>query len=474
MVQVRAFVQIILICTLGSYAQAQPTEQGNPTTLQQVVASTVSNFPRILAAREDIRGKQAYALAAEGVFDPRIEGSAGWNNGYYQGQSGDAGFMQTLPYMNTRVFGGYRLSGGDYPEYQGNLLTRDLGEIRLGFSVSLLRDRDIDERRAGVTSSQLDVVVGQQQLALEQIRVLQDAFVTYSQWLLAWRLHDAYEDLLEVGITRGEALQSSVSAGDVAEILLVENQQAVLQRSALVTDAQRQIDMVAEQLSLYFRDQEGNRLYPQYSPALELPEENPEDFSTPVPVLVESVVERRPEIAQVKIAQQQAGLKLKLAENLQKPKLDLSIYNARDFGSGNPNLAGNDTVADVSFSYPLRTREARGKAIAAQAEIDSLEYQKQLLSEQVEVGIRRAMVNLDATRQLEEYAIEELAMSTRLAEAEDQRFNAGLSDFFLLNVRERQMAEAQLKRWQAHLAHQIALAEYYGTSLNLEALGWQQ
>ncbi len=40
----------------------------------------------------------------------------------------------------------------------------------------------------------------------------------------------------------------------------------------------------------------------------------------------------------------------------------------------------------------------------------------------------------------------------------------GLSDFFQLNLREQAIAEAELKRWRAHLDH-------YGVSMDLEALG---
>ena len=82
-----------------------------------------------------------------------------------------------------------------------------------------------------------------------------------------------------------------------------------------------------------------------------------------------------------------------------------------------------------------------------------------------------ALVNLAATRELEEIAEQELAASRQLAEAEARRFEAGLSDFFQLNQREQVVAEAELKRWRAHFDHQVALANYYGVSMNVEALG---
>jgi len=81
------------------------------------------------------------------------------------------------------------------------------------------------------------------------------------------------------------------------------------------------------------------------------------------------------------------------------------------------------------------------------------------------------MVNLEATRDLEDIALQELDASRQLAEAEATRFEAGLSDFFQLNQREQVVAEAELKRWRAHFDHQVALANFYAVSMNLEALG---
>lgn len=467
-------ITLVLSMMLHDLTLAQDARQlaEKPTTLAAVMQSTLDHFPQILAAREDIAVSRALAFASLGAFDPRIDASIDNRlSGQYNGQGADLALLQPLPVRNMQLFAGYRVSDGSYPLYENSALTRELGELRMGVAMSLLRDRDIDSQRAAIGTTELDVLVRQQQLTAEQIKVLQQAFVAYAQWLLATRLHEAYEGLLEIAISRGEALERSVQAGNTAEILLVENRQAVLQRQGLVTDAKRQIDMAAEQLSIYLRDETGSMQYPPYVPELEMPEEDPDDFAQPVEQLLDSVLELRPEIHIARLAQSQARIQKRLAENLALPKVDLRMYTARDFGNGPALLGGTDNVVDLSFSLPLRTREARGKASAAQAEIDGLEHRIRMLENQIEADIRRTLVNLEATRQMEAYAIQELEMSQQLAVAEQQRFEAGLSDFFLLNVRERQVGEAQLKRWQANLAHQIALANFYAASMNTSGLG---
>lgn len=463
-----------LLALLLTGASAMLAAQ-TPTRIESVLDSSLRHFPRILAAQADIDAARAEVLAAEGSFDPRIDGALRdrWS-GYYSGDYLDLEFVQRLPFMNTRLFGGYELGEGSFPVYENSLLTRNGGEVRAGIAISLWRNRDIDAARAALEARRIDVTSSAQDLTREKLDVVRDAYVTYAQWLLSARLLQAWQSLLDIAVERGTALETRVAEGDAAEILLVENRQTVLQREALVMEARRQFEVASEWLTLYLRDANGAMLRPVYDATLELPPENAELLTLPPQQLAAEVLARRPEIRMLELERDQAELKERLAENSMKPQVDLRFYGSRDQGSGPLSLAGTEQVADIRFSIPLRTREASGKAAAARAEIRNLDQRIRMLSEQLETGIRRAQLNLEATRELERLAIEELAASEALAEAEVQRFEAGLSDFFLLNLRERQMGEAQLKRWQAHLAHQVALADFYAATMHVEGFGVEE
>lgn len=94
-------------------------------------------------------------------------------------------------------------------------------------------------------------------------------------------------------------------------------------------------------------------------------------------------------------------------------------------------------------------------------------HELRLIVNEAERDMRSSLVNLRATSELKSVALEELDVAQTLATAEARRFEAGTSDYFLLNVRERMLGEAQLRRWQAELNHQLALANYYGVSMDL-------
>ena len=442
-----------------------------PTTLNAVLRSSARHFPTVQAAQAAIAEREGNLLAAEGVFDPRVDGGLYSRlGGYYDGTAADVGFYQSMPFMGAEVFADYSVSGGDFPIYEDQLVTTDFGQARVGVALSLLRDREIDDRRFAVSKAELETRMAEFGLLAEQIDILQQAYIAYARWLISAQLLLAYEELLNIAVVRGAALERQVEAGDVAEILLVENEQAVLQREGLVVESRRQVRLSAERLALFLRDDQGVVVFPNYDQSLVMPVQDEGFLDTPEEELIEQALMNRPDIAVAKTLQSQFRLEKRIAENLAKPRLDFRVYSARDFGSGTLRRQGTDTIADISFSIPLAIRTARGRAASADARLTGVGYELRLLIDEAKRDLRLSLVNLRATTELKEVALRELAVAQRLAEAELRRFEAGTSDYFLLNVRERSLGEAQLRRWQAELNHQVALANYYGVIMNREVL----
>ncbi|GAB4200886.1 MAG: TolC family protein [Wenzhouxiangellaceae bacterium] len=466
---------LLALSALNPLAAAElphPRQHQQPTQLSDVLASARNHYPKILAAQAQLRSRQAQITAAQGAFDPRIDSRFySRMSGFYGGTFIDNQFKQRLPQFNAEVFAGYRVSDGRFPLYEDEYFTNDAGEARIGFALSLLRDRDIDDRRFAVNKAQIEEQAELQRLRAQMINVQRSAYIAYAQWLLAARLAESYQDLLDLAERRGRALERSVEAGESAEILLVENRQAILQRQGLVMDGRRLQTVAAEQLALYLRDANGQPQYPLYAPQLQMPADDQQTLQQPLDQLINQALHQRPEIVIADLARQVAGLEGQLADNLAKPRLDLQFYSARDFGPGSTTREGIDNIINLQFSLPLRTREAQGRAASAQARAEGLTQEIRLLEDQVTTDMRVALVNVRTTRELEDNAKAELEASLTLADAEQRRFDSGLSDFFTLNIRERNVGEAQLKRWQAYLAHQVALANFYSASMNLAALG---
>lgn len=463
---------ILVLMTLASsnHALAQDTRATaeRRTHLGDVIRSTERFYPTILAARARIQQSQGNLLSANGAFDPHIDGVVSSRlSGFYGGTFASTGYYQNLPFMGAEVFSEYSLSNGNLPVYEDQYVTANAGEAKLGFAISLLRDRNIDDERFAILKAELETDIAGLDLEFAKIAIFQDAYIAYARWLISARLLEAYQELLSVAVVRGEALERQVSAGDAAEILLIENEQAILQREGLVVDARRQAAIAAEGLSLFLRSDGGMPTYPVYDSELEIPVDEESFLEQPVSQLVQLALANRPDIAAARVVQERLQLEIRLAENLAKPQLDLKFYSANDFGSGSDSLQGMDNRVELSFSIPLQTRTARGRRASANAQLVEVGHDLRLLIDQAERDMRSSLVNLRATSELKDVALRELEVAQALADAEARRIEAGSSDYFLLNVRERMLGEAQLKLWQAELNHQIALANYYGISMNL-------
>lgn len=465
-----SFLVTSLFLFISSFSNAQEFRitAERPTQLSDVVKSTSEFYPTIQAAQARIREKEADSLAATGAFDPRIDGTVSSRlGGFYDGSAAGAGFYKNLPFLGAEIFTEYAISDGSFPVYEDRLITANTGEARVGLALSLIRDRDIDDDRFAMLKAELETDIAGLGLENERIAIFQQAYISYARWLISARLFEAYNELLSVAAVRGEALVRQVSAGDVAEILLIENEQAILQREGLVIDANRQVQLSAERLSLFLRSDDGLPIYPTYDDELAVPKDAEEFLDLPVTQIVNLALANRPDIAAAKILQEQLQLEIRLAENLAKPQLDLKFYTARDFGNGPDSRLGTDHVVELSFSIPLETRTARGKRASANERLIAVGFDLRLLVDEAERDMRSALVNLRATSELKDVALRELEVAQTLADAEARLFEAGTSDYFLLNVRERMFGEAQLRRWQAELNHQVALANYYGISMNL-------
>ncbi len=121
---------ILLFCALSfngfSSAQDFRLTDEKPTELSDVLRSASEFYPSILAAQAGIQEQQAGILAANGAFDPRIDGSVYSRiNGLYDSNYTGAGFYQDLSFMGAEVFSDYSVSNGNFPVYENQFVTSD-------------------------------------------------------------------------------------------------------------------------------------------------------------------------------------------------------------------------------------------------------------------------------------------------------------------------------------------------------------
>ncbi|OAN64891.1 TolC family protein [Sphingomonas sp. TDK1] len=456
---------LIALCLLWpglAWAQAP-----RPLMLDEVLRSSAAFAPQIVEALARERQAQGRALTAQGAFDTVFEGDAQSRvAGYYDGSYAEGRATRPLTGNGGQLYGAYRLSRGTFPIYEDKAYTSRLGELRVGGLFSLLRDRAIDERRGRDVLARSDVDVARLEREMVAIGVQGRAIAAYQNWAAAGLRLKAYRSLLALAEDRRGGIGRQVELGARPEILLTENEQNIVRRRALVVRTEQEFAAAANALSLFLRDSEGERVTPMDD---RLPGELP-GFSAPRPAGPVT----RPDLSVASARIEQSQVRLALAENELKPRLDARgelAYGAGGDGLGGPSRSGGQAIVGLRFSVPLQRRQAKGRIAEARAEIDALRARQRLIGDQIAVEVRGIVIAADGAEKTAELAAREAELADRMAIAERRRFQLGASDFFVLNLREEAATDARVRLLDAQARAALAAADLAQATADRTRLG---
>lgn len=439
-----------------------------PLTLGEVLASSARHQPQILEAIAKERQADAKLLGAQGAFDLVFDAEAQSRAlGYYDGSYADVRATRPMQNNGGSVYAGYRLSAGDFPVYEGKGVTLGLGEVRAGAVFSLLRDRLIDERRGKRDLATSDIEIAAFEREVVAIGVQRRAIDAYQQWVAAGLRLKLYRELAELARNRQASIERQVQLGARPAILAVENRQNIVRRQALVVRSEQEVQLYANALSLFLRDDLGQRVTPA---ADRLPDAMPEGVR-PRLAEVESLLSGRPDLQVLTTRIAQVQTRAALAENALKPRLDIKAEASKDFGAGSPTRRPAEALVGLRFSVPLEQRTARGRIAEVQAERDALTQRQRQLEDQIAIDITNLQTQVRGAGQLVKLAGDEADLASRMADAERRRFDLGASDFLLVNLREESAADAAVRKLDASLREASARAELAAVVADRAALG---
>lgn len=453
---------------------ADNAEFNGTLSVSDVLSTAALHFPRILESLADRDAAAGRTLSAAGAFDLVVSSNGRARaSGFWSGRFIDNEISQPLAPFGATLFGNYRIADGTFPIYEDIYFTNRAGEFKVGVLLNLLRDREIDARRFGRLDARLAYEIAEFELLLARVGVQHQAMTAYYNWLFAGLQLQVYRDLLAISLERQTRLADQVARGARAAIVLTENQQNVLRRETLVAEAERTAAAAATILSLYLRNEGGAPITPQ--PAAR-PSRAPPAEGLAAEAIAQSqyALAARPDLAALRTELARADARIALSRNELKPKLDFSYEIARDLGGiqeGGPSREGLDNIVAFSFKTPLQRRFARGRVLEEQAKRRSLEFRLQRISEQIAAQIENIRIELVATERLVNLAGQEVEQAQAMQTAEVRLFDGGASDFFRVNLREEQTADARIRALQAQLRQRVALADLYAATVNLDALG---
>lgn len=448
-----------------------------PLTLDSVLKSVDKHYPTITNAQIDIEKAQANLIAAKGGFDPRIRSNLVTSPiGKYSNIFSNTELIYPVLNSGNQIFTGYRIGRGEFPVYDQDRWTYDYGEFRVGVDVPLLRDKKIDERRAKIQSSQLQLSINNQEYELQRLDVFRNAAYGYWDWVGEGQKVILMQLFLKLAKDRQAIIDERVHRGDLPQLDSVENARLVIQRQRALEEQFQVFQKASLLLSLYFRDENKN---PIKSEINQLPhnvsEKLNELFEQRMPLNLEGIIESHPGIKKIQEERAVSYVDISLAKNLLLPRLSNRVYVAQDMGPGAPPLNKTNINYELAFELPLYQREARGKILAAEKSLQKIDIQKQFLIDNITVGIKNALNQLSMTEKVSKMTREEVKLAKNLEEAEKIKYLNGDSNLFLVNQREVSTIETEMRLWAAIIDYHKAFADYHystATPITEHLEGW--
>jgi len=461
LVLVLAATCVVWVPCASADTKKNPTKQAQMLTIEQVLSATLEHHPSLKGEMQERVAADADLLSARGAFDPSIKGDGlSYATGGYSGNYGGAYVEQPLEFYGSKIVGGYRVGDGTFPIYDNYYETNNQGEAQFGVEVPILRDGPIDRRRANIGRSVAGQTIADSMVELRRIELARAAAMTYWDWTAARNKVLVFKRLLDVAQERDRQIAERVKRGDLPEFDRTDNQRAVLQRQAQFLSAERAVKSSEFNLGLFFRSAEGKPVdvSAKRSPArIPLPMF---DSLTSVESSFEEALGSRPEFKAIEGQRKQNELELTLARNQILPRLDLRVYSAKDFGTGDDKREEAELKGGLRVEIPLRTRTQEGRVDFFEARQRKLEFTETFLKERIRADVQDALNAVDIARKRVDVATKEVAASIELAQGELKRFNMGDSNLIFVNLREQNAADAEAREIESLQDYQKACVAF--------------
>ena len=435
----------------------------SPTiSLADVVASIHSTFPLLEAAYQQNQIAAGNQTAAWGAFDTKLK-AASENGplGFYETYRNSSGFSRPI-YHGGEVFGGYRVGRGDFQPWYLERQTNDGGEFKAGISVPLLRNREIDARRAELWRATYDRQRAEPEIRAQLILFVRDGSIAYWTWIAAGRQYEVGKRALGLAEKRNAQLERKVDVGDIDPPVLQDNLRAIAKREAKLIDLRRKLQQAGVKLSLFLRTSDGVPLVPEESKIVDFPPPT-EAVESQLETDVGIALGERPELAALDAFARRINVDLAEAHNDLLPTVDAQIFGSQDVGaptSKKRDKSQFEFEAGIFVEFPVQRRKARGKSQAAHSKLVQLAAKRRFTEDKIRAEIQSAYAALSAAFERLAKARESKRLAEYMAGVERRKFDLGQSDLLSVVLREQYAIEAAESEVDALLEFFSAKADY--------------
>jgi outer membrane protein TolC len=409
----------------------------------------------------------AKVLEAKGSFDPVIGTDV--NQKYFSGSKYysilNAG-LKIPTWFGIEVYSGFDQNQGVYLNPEHTL--PNSGLLYAGISVPLGQDLFIDKRMLELGQAKIfqQSSIAQQKIMINNL--LYESGKIYWNWFVAYNKMIVFIEAFETAKQRADGVKMAALQGDRPFIDTVEAGIQVQNRKLNLQQAQLEYQNARALLSVY--------LWFDGAVPLELEETTTPPtwaktghvtFNPELVLQIDTLISSHPELQIYEYKSDYLGYQKRYLQEQLKPELNLKYNAITEPINGDPfsTYSINNYTWGLEFSSSLFLREERGALQMTSIEIQELNYEINLKKETLFYKASYASNEWRFTEQQVILFNQTVQDYNQLLNAEKTMFEIGESSLFMINSREMDFIQAQLKLIELISKNQTA---YIGT---LHALG---
>lgn len=455
------YIMLFLIATQSHAQQIQDTIVLN---FKEYLGYVKKFHPIAKQAELTIGIGQANLMKARGGFDPKVE--VDFNRKEFK----DSEYYNEL-YSTFKIptWYGIELNAG-FENNRGEFLnprmsTPDDGLYSAGISASLLQGLIMNDRMADLkkakffkeqTKADRDILVNQ---------ILFKASVAYFNWLRVFQEVKIYQNFLKNAEIRFNGIKRNATEGEIAAIDTVEAKIAVQNRKLSLEQAN--LNLLEQKLRLsnflWLNDDIPVELQDNVIPDINLALDIDSSFEIMGLTLDQFNIENHPKLQSLNFKIEGLNVDRRLMANRLLPRLDAN-YN---FLTETPDIARSFNTYNykggISFQLPLFLRKERGDLKLAKFKLQDAQFE--LLNTEIEIQNQViTLFNAIDSFEKQNELLEDIVNNNQLMlRAEERKFSFGESSIFLLNTREVNLINAELKAIEVKNKYYEAKAKLFNS-----------
>ncbi|BDS15111.1 TolC family protein [Aureispira anguillae] len=443
-------------------------------TYEQFLQQVYEHHP--ISKQINIQRDQAkqYLKKARGGFDPKLGTKWDYKNfgkkNYYNILNT---YLKVPVWSDISIEAGYNYTQGYYlnPE---NTLPQD-GQAFLGLKIPLLKGLWTSERRTALQQAKLMVGASEVQIQTALNDLLYAAGKKYWEWGKSYNELLIIQQSLTTAEEQFNAVQKAFRQGDKPAIDTLKAFIRIQDRTILLNNKQVEVQNAARLVAAYLWDENQEPLmlkegtYP-----ITLQQLATQPFDQEVLTASLDQIEQHPDLAWYDFKLENLELERKLKINNLMPKLDVKYNflstNHVDFFATSAATPIQNYKLGVQFSMPIFVRKERADLALTQLKLKQVNFQQAAKQRDLKTKIENYFNEVqNASNQTDN--MEQMVDNYKiLLDAEKIKFDIGESSVFMMNIRENQLLDAQLKLIKQQIMYLKSRTAFFWIIANLQSV----